>query len=119
MVFLEQPVGVGFSYSKSSFEMTTSNDYQAAVDNLATIKAFFKKFPERSNNSFYLSSESYGGHYIPQWTLAIFNDNSPKIMERFAGFLLGNPYTSFGSGNIAMVNTLWGLQLLPGNEWCD
>jgi carboxypeptidase C (cathepsin A) len=64
MVYLEQPAGVGFSYTTNDAELYT-NDYQAASDNLATLHAFYKRFPERQNNTLYLSSESYGGHYMP------------------------------------------------------
>ena len=118
MVFLEQPVGVGFSYT-SNYDYPTTNDFQSARDNLEVTKAFFKLFPERSVNNFYLSSESYGGHYIPQWTLAIFNDNDQQmnLLNRFKGFIVGNPYTSFSSGSIAMAHTLWGLQVVPKSTW--
>ena len=68
------------------------HDYMASKDNLAIIKAFFKKFPERNQSHFVISSESYGGHYIPQWTLQLFNDKTQdgvNLLERFKGFLLG------------------------------
>jgi hypothetical protein len=108
MVFLSQPVDVGFSYST---EGQTYNDANSAVDNVLIVKEFFKKFPERAGNDFYLASESYGGHYIPQWTLLLFEE--PQYSSTFKGYLVGNPYTGFGSGDIAWANTLWGLQLVP------
>jgi carboxypeptidase C (cathepsin A) len=115
-VFLEQPVGVGFSYTSSSVKYS---DYLAYTDNLQIIKKFFEKFPERANNTFYISSESYGGHYIPQLALSIFNDNDPKstLLEHFGGYMVGNPYTSFASGYIAMAHTFWGLQLISKSTW--
>jgi hypothetical protein len=59
----------------------------ASKDNLLAIKAFFRKFPERSGSSFYLASESYGGHYVPQWTLQVLNDADAR--RNFKGYLLG------------------------------
>ena len=62
MIYIEAPVGVGFSYSSSS---TPVSDYQctddtAAEDNMEALKDFFNnKFPEYKYNEFFLSGESY------------------------------------------------------------
>lgn len=118
MVFLEQPVGVGYSFTTNKDLLSTFNDLRASIDNLKILKAFFGKFPERKNNDFYLASESYGGHYIPQWTLQVLNDpQSTDLQRQFKGFLVGNPFTSFASGSIAFANILWGLQLVPAPAW--
>lgn len=114
VVFLEQPAGVGFSTTSDHSELKT-NDYDAARDNVLTIRKFFERYPERANNTMYLASESYGGHYIPQLTLVLLADK--QLSKNFAGFLVGNPYTSFGSGDLASVNTLWGLQLVDYPLW--
>lgn len=66
---------------------TGYNDFEASRDNLLAIKAFFRKYPERAQNAFYLASESYGGHYIPQWTLQVLNDKT--VRKNFKGYLLG------------------------------
>lgn len=63
MVFIEQPAGVGFShYSAGHFEYS---DQQCATDNRMFIMKFFERYPALQNHPFYLSSESYGGHYLP------------------------------------------------------
>jgi serine carboxypeptidase-like clade 2 len=64
IVFLEQPAGVGFSYSTKKTDVFNCNDYQSAKDNLLIIKKFFERFPERKNNKFFISSESYGNYNI-------------------------------------------------------
>jgi len=69
MVFLEQPVGVGFSYSDDADDYHIGDD-QAAQDNLATILGFLELFPEFAKTPLYLTSESYGGHYLPTWSAA-------------------------------------------------
>jgi carboxypeptidase C (cathepsin A) len=112
MVFLEQPAGVGFSYDTKA---SSSSDIQAANDNLLTIRAFYNRFPERRGNTMYLASESYGGHYMPQLTLKVLND--AELNSRFGGFLLGNPYVNWASGDLAMVKTLWGQQLIDYISW--
>ena len=120
MVFLEQPVGVGFSYSNVKDDYRIGDD-QAAADNLATIFAFFDKFPHFNHTALYLTSESYGGHYMPTWADAIikYNDAQEYTQERinFKGFAVGNPYTDYYSGVGAQMETYWGKQLLPKPLW--
>ena len=46
------------------FELKMHTD-QAAADNKKFIDGFLLKFPEYKTRDFYLTSESYGGHYLP------------------------------------------------------
>lgn len=119
MVFLEQPVGVGFSYSDNNDDYHIGDD-QAAKDNLATILGFLSKFPEFAKSPLYITSESYGGHYMPTLANAIIDyndatDTSNKL--NFMGFAVGNPYTDYYSGVGAEMETYWGKQLLPKPLW--
>ena len=120
MVFLEQPVGVGFSYLNVKDDYRIG-DKQAAQDNLATILAFFDKFPHFNHTELYITSESYGGHYMPTWADAIINYNDaqefPQNRINFKGFAVGNPYTDYYSGVGAQMETYWGKQLLPKPLW--
>jgi carboxypeptidase C (cathepsin A) len=120
MVFLEQPVGVGFSYSDNDDDYHIGDD-QAAQDNLATIRGFLERFPEFAKTPIYLTSESYGGHYLPTWAAAIidYNDAVTDSAQRinFQGFAVGNPYTDYYSGTGAEMETYWGKQLLPKPSW--
>ena len=61
MLFIEQPVGVGFSYSNDSADYNTG-DAQAAEDMYNFILEFFKQdeFAAWASNDFYVTSESYG-----------------------------------------------------------
>jgi carboxypeptidase C (cathepsin A) len=86
IVFLEQPAGVGFSYSNNISDFYSYNDEIAALDHLKTVKSFFLKFPSLLNNDFYLASESYGGHYTPQLADLILKDAS--IRTNFKGIMV-------------------------------
>jgi carboxypeptidase C (cathepsin A) len=118
MVFIESPAGVGFSYADDKADYTTG-DAQTAVDNYNLIQAFFVRFPEYANNDLYISSESYGGHYMPTLAKQIVDMNAaggnPKL--NFKGFAVGNPYTDTYSGTPAMLDTYWGHQLIPKPTW--
>jgi carboxypeptidase C (cathepsin A) len=65
IIYVETPVGVGYSYSDFKDDYKTG-DAETALDNYVLIRQFLDRFPERQSNDFYISSESYGGHYVPQ-----------------------------------------------------
>jgi carboxypeptidase C (cathepsin A) len=120
MVFLEQPVGVGFSYSNNEDDYRIG-DEQAAKDNLATILSFLDKFPQFNQTKLFITSESYGGHYLPTLANEIINYNDAQKYDQsrlnFQGFAVGNPYTDYYSGVGAEIETYWGKQLLPKPLW--
>ena len=118
MVFLEQPVGVGFSYSDNDNDYKIG-DSQAAKDNLQTILQFLVKFPQYSKVPLFITSESYGGHYMPTLAYEIvkYNEQQDANQLNFKGFAVGNPYTDYYSGVGAEMETYWGKQLLPKPSW--
>eukprot|EP01038_Epipyxis_sp_PR26KG_P013542 gene13542-18166_t len=112
-VFIESPAGVGFSYSDNKADYTTG-DAQTAIDNYNLIQAFFDRFPALQSNDLYITSESYGGHYMPTLAQQIVNSNTAGVNRilNFKGFAVGNPYTDPYSGTPAMIDTYWGHQLI-------
>lgn len=120
MVFIEQPCGVGFSYSDDG----TGDDYktgddQAAKDNFALIQQFFTRFPQYRTNDLYITSESYGGHYMPTLAKEIVDRNAAgqDPVLNFKGFAVGNPATTFYSAIPAGLDTYWGHQLVSKPLW--
>lgn len=63
ILYVEIPVGVGFSYSTDNDEYKMG-DIQTAADNYVVIQEFYKRFPHLRSHDFYLSSESYGGESL-------------------------------------------------------
>jgi len=121
MVFIEQPCGVGFSYSTATDtkEDYTANDASAALDNYNLIQAFMVRFPSLAKNALYLTSESYGGHYLPTLSKVIVDKNSAAQdpVLNFKGFAVGNPATTSYSITPAMLDTYWGHQIIPKPLW--
>ncbi|GMH85446.1 hypothetical protein TrST_g499 [Triparma strigata] len=96
MVFLESPAGVGFSESTNSGDYTVG-DERTAQDTLEFVKGFLEAFPQYKGAPFWITGESYGGHYVPGATKAIvdYNSNVSKDDDKIniKGFLVGNAWT--------------------------
>lgn len=61
MLFLEAPVGVGFSYTNNSQDLNKLGDQITADDSHAFLINWFKRFPNFKSHDFYLAGESYAG----------------------------------------------------------
>ncbi|KAL1957548.1 hypothetical protein VTO42DRAFT_5775 [Malbranchea cinnamomea] len=87
VIFLDQPVNVGFSYSGSSVSDTVA----AGKDIYALLTLFFKQFPEYAKQDFHIAGESYAGHYIPVFAAEILSHKNRNINLKSA--LIGNGLT--------------------------
>ncbi|KAK4379732.1 hypothetical protein RND71_001594 [Anisodus tanguticus] len=76
VLFLESPVGVGFSYTNTSSDLKTNGDRRTANDNLVFLLNWLERFPEYKDRDFYISGESYAGHYVPQLAHEILHHNN-------------------------------------------
>ncbi|KAL2896453.1 Serine carboxypeptidase-like 40 [Bienertia sinuspersici] len=83
VLFLESPTGVGFSYSNTSSDYHTNGDTKTAEDNYVFLLNWFERFPEFKGRDFYISGESYAGHYVPQLAHAIAQHNINATKKSF------------------------------------
>ncbi|KAF9644836.1 serine carboxypeptidase [Thelephora ganbajun] len=95
VLYLDQPVGVGFSYG----DATTSSSLEAAQGVWNFLQTFFSdaNFSKYKDRNFALWTESYGGHYGPTMA-SYFLDQNAAIA---AGTLSGIPINlkALGIGN--------------------
>lgn len=70
MLYLESPVGVGFSYADTPQDYVTNDDV-SSQDNLKALMAFFNLYPKFRGHKFFISGESYGGIYVPTLAEAV------------------------------------------------
>ncbi|EXJ67182.1 uncharacterized protein A1O5_09829 [Cladophialophora psammophila CBS 110553] len=87
VIFLDQPVNVGYSYSSSS----VSNTVAAGKDVYALLTLFFEQFPEYAKQEFHIAGESYAGHYIPVFASEILSHKKTNI--KLTSVLIGNGLT--------------------------
>nr|GLL28838.1 serine carboxypeptidase-like 31 [Ipomoea trifida] len=108
LLFLESPIGVGFSYSNTSTDYANLGDDFAANDAYAFLHEWFLKFPSYRTRAFYIAGESYAGKYVPELAEIIVDRNKdPSLFIDLRGILLGNPETSDVQDWQGMVDYAW------------
>eukprot|EP01084_Bolivina_argentea_P305385 527562_1 len=112
MLYIEQPIGTGFSFSNDPNDYLNIGDEDCAADIYSMILGFLDQFPQYKTNDFYMASESYGGHFMPTTTKYIVDHNTDKSIN-FKGFLLGNPYTAPNESILGKYGSYYGHQLIP------
>lgn len=93
MVYLEAPVGVGFSYSDRPDLDYNATDDSTAIDSTDALNVFFaEKFPELKGNGLYITGESYGGVYVPTLAESIlwYQGNGTWNGAELKGIAVGN-----------------------------
>ncbi|KAI4299331.1 hypothetical protein L6164_032800 [Bauhinia variegata] len=108
MLFLESPVGVGFSYSNRTSDYDILGDDFTANDAYNFLHNWFFKFPSYRTRKFYIAGESYAGKYVPELAELIHDKNKdPSLHINLKGILLGNPETSDAEDRIGFVDYAW------------
>ncbi|KAJ6935411.1 serine carboxypeptidase-like 31 [Populus alba x Populus x berolinensis] len=108
MLFLESPVGVGFSYSNTTNDYHIIGDEFTANDSYAFLQKWFLMFPSYRKRAFYIAGESYAGKYVPELAeLIIDKNNDPSLYIDLKAILLGNPETSDAEDWRGMVDYAW------------
>lgn len=98
VLYLESPAGVGYSYSDD--QKYATDDNQVAEDNYQALQSFFAKFPNFTQNEFFIFGESYGGIYAPTLSLRVATGTA-KI--NFKGFSVGNGLSSFNLNDQTLI----------------
>lgn len=75
VVFLDQPVSVGFSYGSPLLTKMS----QGADEFVNFMLGFLEKYPEFKTRKFYISGESYAGKYIPIFASHVLNYNKQHV----------------------------------------
>ena len=101
VIFLDQPVNVGYSYADGSTSVNTSP--VAAEDVYAFLELFLNRFPKFAKLPFHIAAESYGGMYAPSIASAVHHQNQalartgavvPGLVHiNLASIMIGNGIT--------------------------
>ncbi|KAL0955699.1 hypothetical protein HGRIS_001920 [Hohenbuehelia grisea] len=73
LFFIDQPIGVGFSYA--DYGETASTTEAAAKDVAAFVAIFFENFSQFKGRAFHMAGESYAGRYLPLFAAEVYDQN--------------------------------------------
>ncbi|KAM3268839.1 serine carboxypeptidase-like 45 isoform X1 [Capsicum chacoense] len=126
MLYLESPIGVGFSYSANTSSYEAVNDEitgvfchsqiltQHAVSRSWTFQGqccilttLVHKFPQYSKSNLFLTGESYAGHYVPQLAKLMVAYNKKQQLFNLKGVALGNPVLEFATDFNSRAEYFW------------
>ncbi|XP_043715229.1 serine carboxypeptidase-like 35 [Telopea speciosissima] len=110
LLFVEAPVGVGFSYTNKTEDLEALGDGVTAKDSYAFLLGWFKKFPSFKSHEFYIAGESYAGHYVPQLAELIYESNkiaSKDSVINLKGFMIGNAVINDETDQIGFIEFAW------------
>ncbi|KAM3388315.1 hypothetical protein ACQJBY_010846 [Aegilops geniculata] len=110
LLFLEAPVGVGFSYTNKTADLGRLGDRVTAQDSHTFLLNWLAKFPEFKGRDFYIAGESYAGHYVPQLADLIYEGNKAAGGGRIInlkGFMIGNAVLNDETDQLGMVEYAW------------
>ncbi|CAH9138159.1 unnamed protein product, partial [Cuscuta epithymum] len=106
MLYIDSPIGTGFSYSNTSSDNTNWNYTMTVKENMKFLLKWFEKFPKYRNSDFYLAGDGGEGHLVPQLAALVleYNENSDKPIK-LKGLALGN--LGIGTPGIDQGDYLW------------
>ncbi|KAG6489763.1 hypothetical protein ZIOFF_051042 [Zingiber officinale] len=122
LLFLESPVGVGFSYTNTSSDLNKLGDTITAEDAYIFLVNWFKRFPRFKSHDFYIAGESYAGHYVPQLSEKIFDENKivpAKNYINFKGFIIGNALMDDETDQTGMIDYAWDHAVISDRVYHD
>jgi cathepsin A (carboxypeptidase C) len=94
LLYVDQPAGTGFSYSdRSGYDSTEA---EVSEDLYHFIIDFLKAYPQFQENDFFITGESYAGHYVPATAHRVWLGNKNKesdVVIPLKGMAVGNGLT--------------------------
>ncbi|KAJ4968690.1 hypothetical protein NE237_015391 [Protea cynaroides] len=114
IIFVDSPVGTGFSYSISSQGHQTG-DFKTSKQLYQFLTKWMFDHPEFLNNHFYVAGDSYSGKIVPLVAKEISDGNEAGngLLINLKGYLLGNPITDLAFDRNKIVPFCHGMGLIP------
>nr|CAD7402759.1 unnamed protein product [Timema cristinae] len=116
LIFIDNPVGAGFSYTNAT-EGYVKNQTQVGDQLYSAMVQLFTLFPELQERDFFITGESYAGKYIPALGHAIhINNPTADLKINLKGLVIGDGFTD----PLTILNysdLVYELGLVDNNTW--
>ncbi|KAF3433906.1 hypothetical protein FNV43_RR25009 [Rhamnella rubrinervis] len=95
IIFLDSPVGTGFSYA-TNWQAYNTSDTLSMAANYHFLRKWFMGHPKFLKNPLYIAGDSYSGIPVPVLVQDITNGNEAGVEPsmNLKGYVLGNPATT-------------------------
>ena len=103
VLFLDQPVGVGYSYSDSG---SVDNSPAAAEDVHAFLQLFTARYEKYRANDLHITGESYAGTYLPHIAHVIHSENKKHDIAASSSALAPAPLPKLNFKSVMIGNGL-------------
>lgn len=117
MLYLETPIGVGFSFADDTSAYDAVSDAITARDNLVFLQRWFLKFPQYRNRNLFITGESYAGHYVPQLAELMIQFNKKEKLFNLKGIALGNPVLEYATDLNSRAEYFWSHGLISDSTY--
>ncbi|XP_062205002.1 serine carboxypeptidase-like 18 isoform X2 [Phragmites australis] len=113
VIFLDSPVGAGFSYSDTE-QGYKSSDTKAVNQILIFLRKWFDEYPEFLSNPLYIGGDSYSGMIVPTVTseIARAKEVGGEPALNLKGYLVGNPVTDSNFDDPSIIPFAHGMGLI-------
>uniref|UniRef100_A0A0E0F5J2 Uncharacterized protein n=1 Tax=Oryza meridionalis TaxID=40149 RepID=A0A0E0F5J2_9ORYZ len=94
IIFVDSPIGAGFSYAATQ-EGSKTSDTKTVKQLVIFLRKWLHDHPQFLLNPLYIGGDSYSGYIVPTLVLAIdeSNDSGDKPILNLMGYVAGNPRT--------------------------
>uniref|UniRef100_A0A5B6YR54 Putative serine carboxypeptidase-like 7 n=1 Tax=Davidia involucrata TaxID=16924 RepID=A0A5B6YR54_DAVIN len=94
IIFIDQPVGTGFSYATTQAGYNTS-DTKAVAQAYSFLRKWLTNHPKFLTNPLYIGGDSYSGLYVPLLVKTVLEGIEEGLQPKMLlqGYVLGNPVT--------------------------
>ncbi|CAN6306378.1 unnamed protein product [Urochloa humidicola] len=115
LIFLDNPVGTGYSYVENSSLFVTT-DWEQAADATTVLKALVKEIPTLQSSPLFLVAESYGGKYAATLGVSVARAaRAGELNVTLAGVALGDSWISPEDFTLAYTPLLLAVSRLDDN----
>ncbi|GFR46687.1 hypothetical protein Agub_g8305 [Astrephomene gubernaculifera] len=133
MLFIEQPIGVGFS--RPGTASIPDNELDVAWDLYRALQSFYRTHPQLASRPLVVTGESYAGKYVPSIAHFILQADarangyegqlshprqlSPRVespLFTLGGLAVGNGFTDAETQTAVQAEVAWGMGLIDSTQ---